>query len=111
MRPRPRDRARAGPRAVLSLSNRRETTMRLIPFVLAAFILSIPGPAFAQEWIEFASREDRFTANFPGQPKIAETTWVSEYGAPLRARVYSGESGQSRYSITVVDYSPVERIL
>ena len=83
--------------------------MRLMPFVLAAFILSIPGPAFAQEWTEFASRDDRFTANFPGQPKITETTWVSEYGATLRGRIYSGE--RSRYSITVIDYNPVERLL
>ena len=85
--------------------------MRVIRFVLAACVLSIPGPVFAQEWIEFASRDDRFTANFPGQPTIAETAWVSEYGAALRARVYSAASGQSRYSVTVVDYNPVERIL
>ena len=29
-----------------------------------------PGLLFAQEWIEFASREDRFTCNFPSQPKV-----------------------------------------
>jgi len=31
-------------------------------------MFSISGPLFAQEWIEFASREDRFTCNFPAQP-------------------------------------------
>lgn len=85
--------------------------MRVIRFVVAALVLSIPGPAFAQEWIEFASREDRFTCNFPGQPTITNTTWTSEYGATLPARVYSADSGDSHYSITVVDYGPVERIL
>ncbi len=85
--------------------------MRALRIILAAFILLIPISALAQEWTEFASREDRFTANFPGQPKITDTTWVSEYGATLRSRIYSGETGQSRYSITVVDYGPVERIL
>ncbi len=85
--------------------------MRLMPFILATLILSVPGHAFAQEWIEFSSREDRFTSNFPGQPTVTQTTWTSEYGASLPARVYSANSGQSRYTITVVDYGQSERVL
>jgi len=85
--------------------------MRLIPVVAAAFVLSIQGSAFAQEWTEFASRDDRFTCNFPGQPKVTETTWTSEYGASLPARVYSAEVGQSRYSMTVADYNQTQRLL
>jgi len=85
--------------------------MRLIRLTLAALILSVPGLAFAQEWIEFASREDRFTCNFPSEPKVTQTTWTSEYGAVLPARVYRADSGPSRYSMTVVDYNAVERIL
>lgn len=64
--------------------------MRLIPVMAAAFILSIQGPAFAQEWTEFASRDDRFTCNFPGQPKVTETTWIDAPGAT------SGQGGQAR---------------
>jgi len=41
--------------------------MRLIPLVATALVLSISAPSFAQEWIEFASREDRFTCNFPAK--------------------------------------------
>jgi hypothetical protein len=63
------------------------------------------------EWIEFASLDDRFTANFPGQPKVTETTWSSEYGADLPARVYTAATGSGRYSMTVVDYNQAERIL
>src|SRR6266850_6953380 len=63
--------------------------MRLTPLVPAAFALFISAPSFAQEWIEFASRADRFTCNFPVQPTITETTYRSEYGADLPARVYS----------------------
>jgi len=77
----------------------------------AALVLSISGPSFAQDWVEFASREERFTCTFPAQPKVTETTWSSEYGAVLPARVYSATQGQSRYSLTVVDYNPVERLL
>ena len=85
--------------------------MRLIPVVATALILSVSGPVFAQEWIEFANREDRFTCNFPGQPDVTETTWISEYGAELPARVYRAELGPSRYSVTVVDYNHSQRIL
>ena len=85
--------------------------MRLMPLVSAAVALSVSGPLFAQEWIEFATREDRFTCNFPAQPKITTTTYRSEYGADLPARVYSASQGQSRYSVTVVDYSQSQRIL
>ena len=63
------------------------------------------------DWTEFASREDRFTCNFPGTPAVSTTTWTSEYGAVLPARLYSATQGQSRYSMMVVDYREIERIL
>lgn len=78
--------------------------------VIAA-VLSLSAPAFAQEWIEFVSREDRFSANFPGPPQIRETTYKSQFGADLPARVYSAALGPSRFSLTVVDYRPIEKIL
>ena len=85
--------------------------MRLMPLISAALLLSISGPSFAQEWIEFANRQDRFTCNFPSEPKVTETTYRSEYRADLPARVYSATQGQSRYSVTVVDYNQAQRIL
>ena len=85
--------------------------MRLMPLVLAALVLSVSRPSFAQEWIEFASQEERFTCLFPTQPKVTETTWTSEYGAVLPVHVYSATQGQSRYSLTAVDYNPIERLL
>jgi len=85
--------------------------MRLSPLASAAVVLSISGASFGQEWIEFANREDRFTCNFPNPPKIAQITYRSEHGADLPARVYSAAQGQSRYSVTVVDYNQAQRIL
>src|SRR3977135_3436379 len=85
--------------------------MRFIPLVSTTLVLSVSGPLFAQEWIEFASREDRFTCNFPTQPKVTETTYRSQHEADLPARVYSATQGQSRYSVTVVDYNQAQRIL
>src|SRR5262245_7385528 len=85
--------------------------MRLIPVFAIALLLTVPKSLLAQEWIEFASREDRFTCNFPSQPKVTQTTYKSERGADLPARVYNVTQGQSRYSVTVVDYSSIEKIL
>src|SRR5204863_4288334 len=84
--------------------------MRLRVFISASLILCVSAPAFTQEWIEFASPEERITCVFPSQPKITETTWLSEYGTVLPGRVYSATEGQSRYSLTVVDYNPLERL-
>src|SRR4030095_420289 len=84
--------------------------MRLIVLSIALFFSSLSS-AFAQEWIEFASREDRFTCNFPVQPKITETIYRSQHEADLPARIYSASQGQSRYAVTVVDYNQAQRIL
>jgi len=84
--------------------------MRLIVLSIALFF-SASTSVVAQEWIEFASREDRFTCNFPSQPKVTQTTFTSEHGADLPARVYSASQGQSRYAVTVVDFSSIEKVL
>lgn len=103
--------------------------MLLGPVVAAALVFCVSGSAFAQppspqasaslavaqggggDWIEFASRDDRFTCNFPEQPRVTQTTWTSEYGAVLPARVYSSAQGQSRFSMMVADYRDIEKIL
>ena len=85
--------------------------MRLTPLITTGLLLSVSAPLFAQEWVEFASREDRFTCLFPTQPKVTETTYLSQHEANLPARVYSATQGQSRYMVTVVDYNQAQRIL
>ncbi|HEY1241494.1 MAG TPA: hypothetical protein VGF16_13105 [Bryobacteraceae bacterium] len=85
--------------------------MRLTPQISMAVALFVAAPLFAQEWVEFASREDRFTCLFPTQPKVTETTYLSQHEANLPARIYSAEQGQSRYSVTAVDYTQAQRIL
>src|SRR5262245_25054755 len=76
--------------------------MRGFSLVAAALILCVATPAVAQEWEEFVSRDDRFTANFPGPPKITETTYKSQFGADLPAR--------SRLSPTRGQHRPGEKI-
>jgi hypothetical protein len=86
-------------------------SMRQIFALAAALIVSTSGSAAAQDWIEFASREDLYTANFPSEPALTTTTWTSEYGATLPGRVYSAAQGQSKYSMTVIDYRNIEQLL
>ncbi len=85
--------------------------IRLMSLVVAGWVLWGSALAFAQEWIELASREERLICLFPAEPKITKTSWASEYGAVLPARIYSATQGQSRYSLTVVDYNPIEQLM
>lgn len=79
----------------------------LIPTVL---ILALSGPAAAQDWTEYTSKDDLFIVNFPGEPDVREVDYPTEFGITLRARVYSVEARGSRYSVTVVDYSNAEQL-
>jgi hypothetical protein len=81
--------------------------MRLIPAALILIFLS--ADVSAQEWIDFTSREDRFTVNMPGQPKVETIEWPSEYGLVFPGRVYRAMRGAERYSITVIDYNDAEK--
>ena len=84
--------------------------MRLRQLTIAAAVLLISTPAFAQEWVEYTNRQDRFTVNLPAQPTVREFTYTSWLEAKLPARVYTVERGRERYSITFVDYTQAERV-
>lgn len=84
-------------------------TMRLFLILPVAVLLHV-SPALAQEWADFTSKIDRFTVNLPGQPKVEEIKWQSEYDAVFPGRVYALEQGGNRYSVTVIDYTDSEAI-
>jgi hypothetical protein len=85
--------------------------MRLRSLAAAAFIVWMSTPAFAQEWRDFAFQQDRFTCNFPGDPKITDTTFMSQFGHRLPARVYSVELARNhKFSVTVVDYGNITQL-
>ena len=83
--------------------------MKVSALVSATVVLLLAGPAFAQEWAEFVNVEDGFEVAFPGEPRVETTTWTSEYGYTLPARVYRAERGQERYLMTVVDFRGIEQ--
>lgn len=78
--------------------------------LLAALVAAVPGSVLAQEYVEFKSAQDRFSIVFPVQPKVTETTFKSQFGSVLPARVYAADSGQSHFSVTVVDYHNIQAI-
>ena len=83
--------------------------MRLHRLAIVLAVLMISTTAAAQEWIDYTSREDRFSVNFPSAPTIREFTYTSWREVKLPARIYAVERGGERYSVTVVDYTVAER--
>src|SRR5688572_12575209 len=82
--------------------------MRFVQLFPVGLILLVTAPSFAQDWIEFRDPAERFGVNLPGQPAIKETTYLSEDGKTLPARLYSVQLGPERYSVTVVNYMSVD---
>jgi hypothetical protein len=82
--------------------------MRRTAFVFA-LVLWIAEPVAAQEWDQYVNTQDGFKINFPGPPKISTTTWKSQMDYTLPARVYTADRGREHYSLTVVDYSGLEK--
>ncbi len=82
--------------------------MRRIAFAVA-LLLSMARLVSAQEWELYVSKQDGFKIDFPGQPKVSESTWKSEFGYTLPARMYSADKGREHYTLTVVDYTGLEQ--
>ena len=83
-----------------------------VTLLLSAALLAVSRLAcVAQEWTEFISRDDGFRVNFPGAPAVTTTTFTSEYGASCRRVCIASTRGPQRYSIMVVDYRPIEKLL
>jgi len=85
--------------------------MRIRSFVVGALaLLAVASTAFAQDYVQYVSQPDKFTILFPQQPKVTETTFKSQYGYDLPARVYESDAtgaAKGHYKLTVVDYSGI----
>src|SRR5215475_7789400 len=83
-----------------------------VTFLAAAYVLVCAAGAAAQQdtWTEFVSREDGFKITFPGTPNIQQTTWASQMGYPLPARVFTVDRGREHYAVTVADYRGIEKL-
>jgi hypothetical protein len=73
-------------------------------------VLAVASTAFAQDYVQYVSRDDRFTILFPTQPKVTVTTFTSQYGYSLPTRIYESDASgaaKGHYKVTVVDYSGI----
>jgi len=77
--------------------------------IICALIMLSTRAAGGQEWVEFASVEDGFRIAFPGQPQVQDTTYTTQYGYALPAKVYGVTSGPQRFSVTVVDFRGIQQ--
>ena len=87
--------------------------MSLIRLLLACLILLVWAPVFAQEfpeWIEYMDRQELFQINFPGQPTVTESSYKTQSGETVPAKVYTAKDGPAIYSLTVVNYRGSEAV-
>jgi hypothetical protein len=82
--------------------------VRAVSSVVAVLLWA--SPVLAQEYVEFVSKQDQFGVTFPVEPKVTEITFKSQFDSMLPARVYTADSGQTHFKVTVVDYSNIEAI-
>jgi hypothetical protein len=83
--------------------------MRLL-LLTSILVLLCSAPLHAQGWIEYVDRAERFMVNFPGEPQIEATSYLTELGAEMPARAYSVDIPPSHYSLTVIDYTQAPRV-
>ena len=80
--------------------------MRLASIIPAVLVLLFSVPVYAQSWEEFTDRQEHFTVNFPGDPKVESITYKSEQGTSLPAKVYTAKDARGgEYKLTVVNYA------
>ena len=85
--------------------------LRLLSFAGATSALALAAQTGqAQEWSQYLAFDDRFSVDFPTDPSVQETTYETEYGFTLPARIYSAEDGFGTYSVTAVDWSEAEAL-
>ncbi len=78
--------------------------MRSLSFIVVGLALAFTAPAYAQSWEEFTNREDHFTVNFPGEPKVDKIEYKTAKGTTLPGNVYSAQDARGGiYRITVIN--------
>lgn len=82
------------------------TSLTVIAVIVACNVM----PAGSQETNQYLAFEDFFDVGFTGEPTVRESTYETELGIVLPARIYSAEDDYGRYSVTVVDWRGTEEL-
>src|ERR1700693_4502829 len=88
------------PKIIWTMLTERNPKMRMIPIVLAAFVLAafVPGgPAAAQSWEEYSYPDYAFTVAFPATPQVETTTYRVADNRSVPARVYTVRQNNSLF--------------
>jgi len=84
--------------------------MRLVILMSLCLVVLSSKTSFAQGWAEYVDQAERFIVNFPGDPVVEETGYLTQNGATMPARVYTVEIPPSRYVVTVVNFTEAEQV-
>jgi hypothetical protein len=68
-----------------------------------AVALSLSTGGMAQAWREYENRQEGFSINFPGEPKIESLPYTTASGASVPAKTYSVDIPTGRYALTFVE--------
>jgi hypothetical protein len=84
--------------------------MRIVGLVAAVAALFVSSAALAQDWGEYANREDFFQINLPDDPMETTAPYKTVKGTDLTAHIYTAKAPADTllagtYSVTVVDYT------
>ena len=75
-------------------------------FILStAFAVLLSASAAAQAWREYENRQEGFSINFPGDPKVETRPYATPSGAIVPSKIYSVELPTGRYALTYVDFA------
>jgi len=85
--------------------------MHMFKLAAAAALVMFAGAAYAQDWIDFTERTEKFFVNFPAQPKVEEFPYESEYGFTVSAKKFTATRGEASYSVTVVNYAKTPEVM
>lgn len=77
--------------------------MRFLVLISAAMGAVLSSAALAQAWIEFTSHEDRFMAQFPGEPVVEDIGYITAAGILVPGRTFTVAWDSEHYRLTAVD--------
>jgi len=83
--------------------------MRRLTFT-SVLVFFCAGQLHAQAWVKYVDESERFIVNFPGEPEVRDTVYETLLGAMLPARDYVVDNPPSRFALTVVDFTQVDRV-
>ena len=69
---------------------------RIACMVLGAGLLLAPPVSAQEQFREFISQEDLFSANFPGTPVVTNIMWETEYGAKIPGCLHGDGASAAR---------------